>query len=147
MSIAEMNRELAKSYSEEDMVELSINCLVEHIKNVYNTLSSGIIFDKISAELEDFDFESNEELVDFLDMQGENYVELFCRLKNEVTKIFCRLGWGHNTGNLSPFPVDFKYDSEKESFIFYGYYNNKVYNEISLKTLCEKLDNKKYLVF
>lgn len=147
MSIAEMNRELAKSYSEEDMVELSINCLVEHIKNVYNTLSSEIIFDKISAELEELYFENNDKLVNFLGVQSDWYTYLHGKLCDECAKIIQKLGWGYNARNLSPFPIDFKYDSEKENFIFYGYYDSKVYKEINLKTLCEKLNNKKYLVF
>lgn len=147
MSIEEMNRELAKNWSEEDLIELIINCLVEHIKGIYNTIPCETIFNKVIEELEEKDFESNEELVDFLDMQCENYVELFCRLKDEVTKIFHNLGWGYNARNLSPFPIDFVYDGEKESFVFYEYYNNKVYKEINLKDICLKLSNNKFLVF
>lgn len=147
MSIDEMNRELAKSYSEEDMVELSINCLVEHIKNVYNTLSSGIIFDKISAELEELYFENNDKLVNFLGVQSDNYTYLHSKLCDECTKLIQKLGLSSTARMVSPSPIDFEYDKEKENFVFYGYYNNKVYKEISLKTLCEKLNNKKYLVF
>lgn len=148
MSVEEFDRGL-EELTEEDIIYSTTCDVVESIMSIYN--ANGIdyegVFEKVTEEFKDFDFESYDELFQFLEVQIHNYELLHNKLCDECIKLILEFWLSSKYSYATHCIIDFRYDSEKENFIFYGYYNGEVYKEINLKTICDKLDSKKFLVF